>query len=67
MNILLRDSDFMEGKSGANEKSSEEMIHVKVLIIQEDSSPGSVCIELTSDDDLFFHYKVEIDEKIFNE
>ena len=49
--------DMITPNSGRN--SSVEMIHIKVLIIQEDSAPGRLCIEPTSNDDLFFHYKFE--------
>ena len=40
--------------------TSEEVIHMKVLSTGDDDiGGGNIYIELTSEDDLFFHYKCE--------
>lgn len=39
--------------------SSNELIHFKVLLMGEPDMPGNIHIELSSEDDLFFHYKME--------
>jgi len=36
--------------------SSNEIIHIKVLTTGEGDMGGNIYIELTSEDDLFFHY-----------
>ena len=39
--------------------SSNEVIHIKVLSTGEGDMGGNIYIELTSEDDLFFHYQCE--------
>ena len=36
--------------------TSNEVIHIKVLSTGEGDMGGNIYIELTSEDDLFFHY-----------
>ena len=46
---------LMEDKNSA----SNEILHVKVLVKGDDQDPQAVRIELTSEDDIFFHYICE--------
>ena len=39
--------------------NSTELIHMKVLVMGEENDPGGVRFELTSEDDIFFHYVCE--------
>ena len=36
--------------------NSTEKIHMKVLVMGEENDPGGVRFELTSEEDIFFHY-----------
>ena len=40
-------------------------MRVKILIIGEDSAPSVLKMELTSENDLFFHYTHSLDEQGF--
>ena len=49
-------------------ESSEEM-HLRILIRGDEEDPeniGSIKLELTSEDDIFFHYVCELNEEIVN-
>jgi len=46
---------LMEDKDSA----SNEILHVKVLVKGDDQDPQAVRVELTSEDDIFFHYICE--------
>src|SRR5574343_70993 len=47
------------------EDSTLEAIKTKVLVLGEDSNPRHVKVELTSENDLFFHYIHTLDETGF--
>ena len=38
---------------------SNEIMHVRVLVLGDEQDPGSVKLELTSEEDIFFHYVCE--------
>jgi hypothetical protein len=38
---------------------SNEILHIKVLVKGDDQDPQAVRVELTSEDDIFFHYVCE--------
>ncbi len=42
-------------------------MHIKVLGVGDEQEAGKLSVEITSMDDIFFHYHSEIDEKVFNE
>lgn len=42
-----------------------EAVRVKMLLLGDDASPGVVKMELTSENDLFFHYTHTLDEQGF--
>ena len=35
---------------------TRESMHLKVLVIGDESDPGNIRLEITSLDDIFFHY-----------
>ena len=51
--------------SGPQEVGTLEAIKTKVLVLGEDSNPRHVKVELTSENDLFFHYIHTLDETSF--
>ncbi|OMJ79380.1 hypothetical protein SteCoe_20627 [Stentor coeruleus] len=51
--------------SGPQEVGTLEAIKVKVLVLGEDSNPRHIKIELTSENDIFFHYVQSLDEAAF--
>ena len=38
------------------ETSSKQMMHLKLLVLGDEQSPGNVRVEITSEDDIFFQY-----------
>ena len=46
---------LMEDKDSA----SNEVLHVRVLVKGDEQDPSAVKVELTSEDDIFFHYVCE--------
>ena len=46
---------------GSNQSDfvSNELIHIKVMIKGDDQDPQAVRLELTSEEDIFFHYVCE--------
>ena len=42
-----------------------EAVRVKILILGDDQAPGVIKVELTSENDLFFHYTHSLDEQGF--
>ena len=52
-------------KRWATRVGTLEAIKVKILILGEDGNPNSLRIELSSENDLFFHYMHVIDESGF--
>ncbi|OMJ71708.1 hypothetical protein SteCoe_29993 [Stentor coeruleus] len=51
--------------SGPQEVGTLEAIKIKVLVLGDDSNPRHVKVELTSENDLFFHYIHSLDEAGF--
>lgn len=47
--------------------TSLEMMSLKVLCRGDEQCPGNVRVEITSDKDIFFHYRGDVDENIFEE
>ena len=56
---------LQDSKDGPQEVGTLEAIKVKILILGEDGNPNSLRIELSSENDLFFHYMHVIDESGF--
>jgi hypothetical protein len=56
---------IQDPSSGPQEVGTLESIRVKLLILGEDSNPQHIKIELTSENDLFFHYLHTVDESGF--
>ncbi len=48
-----------DDSSGPQEVASFESIRAKILSIGDDSSPGQIRIELSCENDLFFHFTHE--------
>ena len=49
---------------------SAELMHLRILIRGDEQDPesiGSIKLELTSEEDIFFHYVCELNEEIMNE
>jgi hypothetical protein len=46
---------LLEDRSSA----SNEILHIRVLVKGDDQDPQSVRVDLTSEDDIFFHYVCE--------
>lgn len=45
--------------------TSLEMMTLKVLCRGDEQCPGNVRVEITSDKDIYFHYRGDVDENIF--
>jgi len=58
---------IQDPSSGPQEVGTLESIRVKLLILGEDSNPQHIKIELTSENDLFFHYLHTVDESGFRQ
>lgn len=58
---------IQDSGSGPQEVGTLEAIKVKVLILGDNSNPQHVKIELTSENDLFFHYIHTLDENSFQQ
>ena len=61
LKMLVRLKPVRQDPSGSVDGNAEalnsvELIHFKVLCMGQENDPGSVRFELTSDDDIFFHY-----------
>lgn len=56
---------IQDPSSGPQEVGTLESIRVKVLSLGEDGNPQHIKIELTSENDLFFHYLHTVDEPGF--
>lgn len=56
---------IQDPSSGPQEVGTLESIRVKVLLLGEDTSPQHLKIELTSENDLFYHYLHTTDEAGF--
>ena len=49
----------LEDTSGPQDVASFEGIRAKILLAGEDSNPGQIRIELSCENDLFFHFTSE--------
>ena len=58
--LRIQDSD-----TGPQEVGTLEAIKVKILVLGEDENPEQVRVELSSENDMFFHYTHNIDEMVF--
>ena len=56
---------IQDPSSGPQEVGTLESIRVKVLLLGEDTNPQHLKLELTSENDLFFHYLHTTDEASF--
>jgi hypothetical protein len=56
---------IQDPSAGPQEVGTLESIRVKVMLLGEDSSPQHLKLELTSENDLFFHYLHTVDESSF--
>ena len=57
----------LEDNNGPQEVASFEAIRAKLLIMGEDGLPSQVRIELSCENDLFFHFTNEVDEDSFKQ
>ena len=44
------------GKEDDPQSSSRQVMHLKVLVMGDEQEPGNVRLEITSEEDIFFHY-----------
>mmetsp|Transcript_22701 Transcript_22701/g.20180 ORF Transcript_22701/g.20180 Transcript_22701/m.20180 type:complete len:230 (+) Transcript_22701:17-706(+) len=58
--LRIQDSD-----TGPQEVGTLEAIKVKILVLGEDSNPEQIRVELSSENDMFFHYTHNIEEMSF--
>ncbi|CAG9332018.1 unnamed protein product [Blepharisma stoltei] len=58
---------IQDSGSGPQEVGTLEAIKVKVLILGDNANPQHVKIELTSENDLFFHYIHSLDDAAFHQ
>ena len=58
--LRIQDND-----TGPQEVGTLEAIKVKILILGEDQNPEQIRVELSSENDMFFHYTHNIDEGAF--
>lgn len=56
---------IQDPSSGPQEVGTLESIRVKLLLLGEDAAPQHIKVELTSENDLFFHYIHSVDEAGF--
>lgn len=56
---------IQDPSAGPQEVGTLESIRVKVMLLGEDSNPQHLKLELTSENDLFFHYIHTVDESSF--
>jgi hypothetical protein len=56
---------IQDSSSGPQEVGTLEAIKVKVLLLGEDSNPHHIKLELSSENDLFFHYLHAVDDSAF--
>jgi hypothetical protein len=56
---------IQDSSSGPQEVGTLEAIKVKVLLLGEDSNPQHIKLELSSENDLFFHYLHAVDDSAF--
>mmetsp|Transcript_27406 Transcript_27406/g.66083 ORF Transcript_27406/g.66083 Transcript_27406/m.66083 type:complete len:241 (+) Transcript_27406:35-757(+) len=55
----------VQSEAGPQEVGTLEAIQCKILVLGDESNPQHVRIELTSENDLFFHYTHSLDESSF--
>ena len=55
----------LEDNNGPQEIASSEELKCKVILAGEENNPTQIRIELSSENDLFFHFTSDIDEETF--
>ena len=60
--LRVQDAD-----SGPQEVGTLEAIKCKLLLLGDEQNPAHIRIELTSENDLFFHYTHSVDESGFRQ
>ena len=55
----------LEDSNGPQEVASFEAIRTKILLGGEEQSPSQIRIELSCENDLFFHFTSDVDEETF--
>jgi len=55
----------LDDNNGPHEVASFESIRAKVLVLGDDNNPMKVRVELSCENDLFFHFTHECDEELF--
>ena len=58
---------IQDSSSGPQEVGTLEAVKTKLLVLGDDSNPRHIKLELTSENDLFFHYIHSIDENGFRQ
>ena len=53
----------LEDSNGPQEVASFEALRCKILLGGEESNPSQIRLELSCENDLFFHFTSDIDEK----
>ena len=46
---------------------SDEQMHLKVLVLGDEQEPGNIRFEITSMEDIFFHYVANVNEEGFKQ
>ncbi len=57
----------LEDTNGPQEVASFEAIRAKILIMGDDTIPAQIRIELSCENDLFFHFTNDVDEESFKQ
>lgn len=55
----------LEDSNGPQDVASFEAIRAKILLGGEESNPSQIRIELSCENDLFFHFTSDVDEEVF--
>ena len=58
--LRIQDND-----TGPQEVGTLEAIKVKILVLGDDQNPEQIRVELSSENDMFFHYTHNLDESVF--
>ena len=55
----------LEDNNGPQEVASFESIRAKILVMGDDNNPNQIRVELSCENDLFFHFTHDCDEDLF--
>ena len=55
----------LEDSNGPQDVASFEAIRAKILLGGDESNPSQIRIELSCENDLFFHFTSDVDEEVF--